>query len=97
MTDRQKEGFGAILGGTTIMKLLADSKLSSGTSFTTNQNIAKNLNSYFIRSFPTDSGPNPFKGLPIDNFQKPNSVTKNATFYKIYSGGTSSTYGGITP
>lgn len=70
---------------------IADTKLSSGTSFTKNQNDSKKQNKLYIRTAGL-----PIKGSKIDLFQNPNNFTNSRIIYKIYSGGTTITYGGTT-
>ena len=70
---------------------IGDTKLSSGTKFTKNQNLSKLQNTLYIKT----TNPVKIKGVQIDLFNKPNSFTNSKIIYKIYSGGTSTTYGGV--
>jgi hypothetical protein len=73
---------------------IADTKLSSRTSFTQNQKNAMRLipNPFFIRSFKSQDL---IKGIASNLFQIGKQIPNKNNFYKIYSGGSSNTYGGI--
>ena len=70
---------------------IADTKLSAGTRLTKNQNNSKVQSKLYIRTVQ-----DPIKGSKIDLFQKPKDFINSKIIYKIYSGGTTTTYGGIT-
>lgn len=71
---------------------IADTKLSASTDFTKNQKESKLKNTLFIKS----DNPSRIKGGSISLFNKPNFFTNSKIIYKIYSGGSTTTYGGIT-
>ena len=70
---------------------IADTKLRATTDFTKNQKNAKNRSKLYIRTVGL-----PIKGSKIASFQNPTSFTNSRIIYKIYSGGNTTTYGGIT-
>jgi hypothetical protein len=76
---------------------IADTKLSQGTDFTDNQNDAQTMTSYYTSSIPNTSlTTNPVKGFNINNFnEKGVLVKRTSNFYKIFSGGTTTSLGGI--
>ncbi|MFK7033398.1 hypothetical protein [Flavobacterium oreochromis] len=79
------------VGNTSILDArIADTKLSVNTDFTKNQKAAF-LKPLYLRS--TDKSP--IKGKKIERFSKPALIENKLPFIKIYSGGSSTSFGGI--
>jgi hypothetical protein len=78
---------------------IADTKLTAGTKFTKNQALANKIpSSFYIKSYKvgTPIYPNPIKGQHYTNFIIGGKVSLiSSKFYKIYSNGTPTSYGGI--
>jgi hypothetical protein len=81
-----------IIGNTTVLDVkIADTKLSAGTDFTKNQRNSKKKDILYIKT----ANNLPIKGRDI-NFNSPNFFNNSKVIYKIYSGGTTTSYGGVT-
>ncbi len=80
------------IGNTTTLDVkIADTKLSAGTGFTENQRNSKKQSILYVRT----KDPTLIKGNPITLFNIPKDFNNTKVIYKIYSGGTTSSYGGI--
>jgi hypothetical protein len=79
------------VGGNYFDVKIIDTKLSASTDFTENQRNSKKEDKLYIKTVGL-----PIKGTRIESFQRGNDFKNSKIIYKVYSGGTSSSYGGIT-